>query len=151
VIRCGWEKLAKVLAEPNAADMIRAYAEELSPLRDLAPVDPDWDRLARLEAGGCYRLWAARVDGTLAGFISFFLMPHHNYRSLLMAQDGGSYIAPQFRGKGMVGFRMWRSAEPALRKLGVRYIMAHDGQRPLLPFMLALGYEPRGTLFWKIL
>jgi hypothetical protein len=145
-----WEKLSAVLAEPNAADLIRSYVDELSPLRDRLPVDPDWDRLAEMEASGLYRLWAVRVEGTLAGFISFFVMPHHNYRGVLMAMDAGHYLATCYRDTpGRLGLRMWKTAEVALRELGVRYIMAHDGQRSLLPFLLHLGYHPRATLYWK--
>ena len=148
MIRCGWEPLKRVLAEPNAADMIRAYSDELSPLDE--PCDPDWDRLMGMEAEGFYRLWACRVDSTLAGFISFYIAPHHNYRKILFALDNGHYLSPQYRNDpGQVGLKMWRSVEPALRELGIRWIMAHDGQRSLLPYFLHLGYQPRSTLYWK--
>lgn len=150
VVRCGWEKLAAVLAEPNARDMIEAYVEELSPLRDAIPVDPDWGRLAALEAEGLYKLWACRVDGTLAGFISFLIMPHHNYAGTLFAFDQGHFLAPAFRNApDRIGLKMWRSVEPALRELGVKWVMVHDGQRSLLPHFLHLGYSPRSVLHWK--
>lgn len=152
VVRCGWETLKQVLAAPNAREMILAYAEELSPLRFDMPVDPDWDRLAQLEEAGMYRLWACRVDGTLAGFISFLVAPHHNYRTVLFALDYGHYLAPAYRDTpGQIGLKMWRSVEQPLRDLGVRYVMSHDGQRSLLPFFLHLGYDPRGSLYWKAL
>jgi hypothetical protein len=151
--RYGWESLQTVLAEPNAAEMIRAYARELSPLRDAMPLDPDWDRLRQLEAGGIYRIWAARADDTLAGFISFFVQTHHNYRSTLLAIDAGHFVSPAFRATpGRIGYRMWKSSEAALRDLGVKVIVAHDNSiHPLMPLMLALDYEPRGTLFYKAL
>jgi hypothetical protein len=150
-IRYGWEKLAVVLAEPNAVEMIRAYAGELSPLRNAMPLDPDWDRLQQLEAAGVYRIWAARADATLAGFLSFFVQTHHNYRSTLLAIDAGHYLAPAFRDmQARLGFRMWRTVEPPLRNFGVKVIVAHDNAiHPLMPLMLALDYEPRGTLFYK--
>jgi hypothetical protein len=45
---------------------------------------------------------------------------------------------------------MWKSSEAALRDLGVKVIVAHDNSiHPLMPLMLALDYEPRGTLFYK--
>lgn len=150
VIRCAWQPLAEVLAEPNAIDMIRDYAEELSPLRDKVPLAPDWPRMAELEKAGIYKLWSCRVDGTLAGYISFLVMPHHHYRDTLFALDQGHYLAPAYRSTpGRIGLKMWRSVEPALRDLGVKWIMAHDGQRSLLPFFLALDYHPRSVLFWK--
>jgi len=149
-IVCAWSPLAEVLAEPNAGDMIRAYSEELNPLDE--PTDPDWSKLMAMEEQGLYRLWACRVDATLAGFISFLIMPHHNYRNVLFAFDHGNYLSPAYRNNpGQVGLRMWRSVESALRELGVRYVSAHDGQRSLLPFFLHLGYRPTSTLYFKAL
>jgi len=151
-IRCAWSPLAEVLAEPNAGDMIRAYTEELSPLRDLIPVNPDWSLLQRLEAEGSYRIWACRVDSTLAGFLSFLIAPHHDYKDTLFAYDYGHWLSPAYRNTpGQVGLKMWRSVEPALRELGVSWVMAHDGQRSLMPFMLRLGYHPFSTLYWRCL
>jgi len=139
-----------VLAEPNAADMIRSYVEELSPLDE--PADPDWQKLFELETEGAYRIWACYVDSTLAGYIAFQISPHHNYKGLLLAMDMGHYLSPPYRNTpGRIGLKMWKSAEVALRKLGVYYIMAHGGQRSLLPFFLHLGYNPMATLYMKVL
>jgi len=148
-----WEKLSAVLAEPNAADLIRSYVEELSPIKHIAAVDPDWDLLAHYEAQGIYKLWVARVDGTLAGYISFNLMTHPSYKGMLFAFDQGHFLAPAFRDNpGRIGYNMWKRVVPRLKELGVKAIWAHDNfERPLLPFFLALGYEPRGTMFTKVL
>jgi hypothetical protein len=151
--RYGWEELATVLAEPNAADLIRAYWEELSPDKNSVKLDPDWPRLQRLEAEGAYKIWVARVDGTLAGFISFFIQPHHNYRKNIMGLDAGHFLSPAYRDSpGRLGMRMWRTAEIALRELGVSTIIAHDNTaRPLVAFFLGMGYKPRSVIYWKSL
>jgi hypothetical protein len=147
---CRWSPLAEVLAEPNAADLIRAYADELSPISD--PPSPDWDAMAAMEGRGEYRIWACYVEGTLAGYISFLVRPHHNYRGIVAAMDMGHYLSPPYRDTpGRVGLKMWKSAEIALRELGVKYIMVHDGRRSLLPFLLHLGYNPMATLYLKML
>lgn len=149
-ISCRWSPLAEVLAEPNAADLIRAYSDELSPLD--GPADPDWDLLAAMEARGEYRIWACYVDATLAGYIAFLIRPHYDYKGIPAAMDMGHYLAPAYRNTpGRVGLKMWKSAEIALREAGVKYIMAHDGQRSLLPFLLHLGYNPMATLYFKVL
>ncbi len=149
--RYGWEKLASVLAEPNAAEMIRAYHEELSPLKGIIPVKPDWARKQRLEDEGVYRLWTARVDRTLAGYLSFQIFPHPDYMGVPFAFDAGHYVSPAFRDKpARIGFRMWRTVEPALRKLGVQFVMSHDNiSRPLMPFFIGLGYAPLGGLYLR--
>lgn len=148
----GWQPLADILKEPNVRELITSYCQELSPIRDVAPLDPDWDELLRRDREGKIAIWTAHVEETLAGFIMFYLTPHLFYKSTLMAMDGGHYLAPGFRGAGRLGYAMWRSAGVALEERGVKVIMAHDNAaRPLLPFFLALGYEPRSTIFWKIL
>ncbi len=147
----GWETLAVVLAEPNAAEMIRAYHEELSPLKGIIPVRPDWERKRRLEDEGVYRLWTARVDGTLAGYLSFQVFPHPDYMGVPFAFDAGHYLAPAFRDmQARLGFRMWRTAEHALRKQGVQFVMSHDAAaRPLMPHFIGLGYAPLGGLYLR--
>jgi hypothetical protein len=69
------------------------------------------------------------------------------------AFDAGHYLAPAFRDmQARLGFRMWRTAEIALRKMGVRFVMSHDNiSRPLMPFFVGLGYAPLGGLYLKAL
>lgn len=150
--RFGEEKLAALLKEPNIGDLIAAYWEELSPMKGVAPLNPDWASMIEREKRGEFFVWAARADKTLIGFIAFHVVNHLNYRDTLFAIDAGHFLDASTRGNGQIGFRMWRTAEAALRKKNVRVIMAHDNAaRPLLPFFLALGFEPRSTIFWKAL
>jgi len=143
----GWERLSILLKEPNIRDLLVSYWSELSPLKGHR-LDIDWARLLRHEAEGIYRIWTVRVNGTLAGFAAFYVQTHMYHKGVLAAVDGGHYLAPAFRGKGMVGWRMWRSAKAALIEEGVQFIMAHDNaKRPLMPFFLALGFEPLSTMW----
>lgn len=151
-VRFGWEPLEELLKEPNLADLVRQYADEYSPIRHIAEVDIDWPELVRRDREGAFAVWAARVGPTLAGFVSFYLWPHLFYRTTLFAVDAGHFLAPTFRDNSRIGFRMWRTAERALEERGVRVIVAHDNaERPLMPFFLALGFEPRSTMFWKVI
>ena len=148
----GVEPLAKLLADPALREMIEDYYEELSPLKHILPLDLDWAGMIEEEAGGTFFVWAARVDRSLAGFISFRLVYHPHHRRVLFAIDAGHFLAPAFRGKGRVGYRMWRTAEPEARRRGAKLIWGHDSAtHSLMPFYLALSYEPVGTVFWKVL
>jgi len=150
-IEFGWEPLAEILAEPNIRDLLVSYYEELSPLAGIFPIDVDWDELLRRDRAGAYAVWTVHVAGTLAGFVSFYLQPHLFHRTVLAAIDAGHYLSPTFRDQGRIGYRLWKTAIAALEERGVKYIMAHDNSlRPLLPFFLALGFEPRSTIFWKV-
>lgn len=151
-IRCGWEGVSDLLREPGTRELLIEYWTELSPVKDVARLDPDFEQMTALEEAGRFRVWACRVDGALAGFVSFHVVTHQNYRGTLFAIDGGHYLNPAFRGNGRVGYRMWRSATAALKELGVRIVLAHDNAaRPLIPFFLGLGFEPRSVVYWKVL
>jgi hypothetical protein len=143
----GWERLSILLKEPNIRDLLTSYWQELSPLKGHR-LDIDWQRLLRHEAEGIYRIWTVRVNGTLAGFAAFYVQTHMYHKGVLAAVDGGHYLAPAFRDKGRIGWRMWKTAKAALLDEGVQFIMLHDNaRRPLMPFFLALGFEPLSTMW----
>jgi hypothetical protein len=144
---CGWESLETILAEPNIRELLTSYWRELSPIKHI-PLDIDWPRILAWEREFLFRVWTCRVDGTLAGFITFLVQPHFLHKSVLSAVDHGHYLSPAFRGNGMVGMRMWRSAERALKELGVKMCFLHDNAlRPLSPFFLALGARPFSSMW----
>ena len=146
-----WEGLEAILAEPNVRELLIDYWNELSPLKHI-PLDVDWPRLLEWERRFLFRVWTARVDGTLAGFITWLIQPHHLHRNTLMAMDHGHYVAPAFRdiAGSMTGLRMWRSCERALKELGVEVAFCHDNAlRPLSPFLLAIGARPFSSM-WLI-
>jgi hypothetical protein len=141
--------LAAVLAEPNLPDLIVAYWEELSPHKGKIPLEPDWPLMGEMEAAGHFKIWVCRVDQTVAGFLAFHFITHIAYRGTVLALDAGHYLASQWRDTGRIGYRMWRSVKPALKAEGAIFAMLHDNaSRPLMPFFLALGAEPRSTIFW---
>jgi len=151
LLRFGWESLETILAEPNIRELLTAYWTELSPIKHV-PLDIDWPQKAALEKAGRYRIWACRADGTLAGFIAWHVTPHLNHRTTLCAFTDVHYLAPAFRDNRQLGWRMWRTAEPALKKLGVKAVFPHDDHaKHLLPFFLALGYAPAMTVYMKVL
>lgn len=145
----GWESLETILAEPNVRELLTSYWRELSPVKHL-PLDIDWDRLLAWERQFIFRVWVARVDGTMAGFITWMVQPHFLHRNTLFGLDHGHYLAPAFRNNGMIGARMWRSAKVALKEIGVEVCFVHDNAlRPLSPFFLAIGARPFSSM-WLI-
>lgn len=148
----GWESIEALLAEPNIRELIVDYWSELSPVPHLK-LDIDWPRLLEWERQFIYRVWAARVNGTLAGFASFQIAPHVMHKSTLFAVDYGHFLAPAFRDtSSMVGARMWRSAKVALKEAGVEVGFLHDNAlRPLSPFFLAIGARPFSAMWlWDL-
>jgi hypothetical protein len=91
----------------------------------------------------------ARDDGLMIGFIQWMFMRPFAYRGQLWAMDRGHYTDSLYRDiAGAID--MWRSAEVALREMGVDRVMGHDNvKRPLDPFFKRLGYEKMGSMFQK--
>lgn len=148
----GWEPVDQLLKEAGTQDIIKAMWEELGPLKEGVPLDVDYARKSALEKGGAYRVWVARKDGVIAGFIEFQLVNHLNYKSTLFAFDQGHYLSPAYRGKDWAGIKMWESACDALRQLGVKVVIAHDNAvLPLNAFFARMGFSLRGALFAKVL
>ena len=148
----GWEKLEVLLSEPNVRDTILGYWEELSPIKGL-PLDINWPQLFEWERRFIYRVWAARVNGTLAGFITFLVQPHVFHQHTLFAVDYGHFLAPEFRDTAsMVGARMWRAARAGLKEAGVEISFLHDNaKRPLSPFFLGIGARPFSAMWlWDL-
>lgn len=144
--------LETLLAEPNIRELLTSYWSELSPVKHL-DLDIDWPRLLEWERKFIFRVWAARVDGTLAGFITFLVQPHFLHRNTLFALDHGHYLAPVFRnGHDRLGWRMWTGAQAALKDLGVELCFLHDNAlRPLSPFFLAMGARPFSAMWlWDL-
>ena len=148
----GWEPLETILTEPNIQDLLFSYWEELSPIKGL-PLDVNWPQLLEWERQFIYRVWVARVGGTMAGFISFMVQPHFLHRNTLFAVDYGHFLAPDYRDtQSMVGARMWRSARAALKEAGVEISFLHDNSlRPLSPFLLGIGARPFSAMWlWDL-
>ena len=148
----GWEPVEALLKDASLRDLIAEYWEELSPLKGIVPLDVDYEKMAALEKMGLHRVWVARDDGALAGLIGFYIQPHINYRSTLFAFDNGHYLSPPYRDKDWAGIKMWRAACDALRGMGVKIVVGHDNVvHPLDPFFKRLDFQPRSTLFWRVL
>lgn len=147
-----WETVDALLAEPYLPAMLEEYWHELSPIKEAAPLDPDYANMRAAEAAGLFRIWAARKDGMVIGFVMFHIHPHFNYKRTLFAFDSGHYLDPSHRDSDWTGIKMWRSALDALADLGVKVVIAHDNAlRPLEPFFLRLGFKLRSRLYWKVL
>lgn len=79
----------------------------------------DWGHYLRLEQSGVYRVAAARRNGGLIGYNSFFLNHHSRYRGSIFAVGDVIYLTPKER-RGMVGVRFIEMTERLLKEAGVK-------------------------------
>jgi GNAT superfamily N-acetyltransferase len=151
-----WEKLSVLLDEPNLGDLIRQHWDELGVHKDEMPLDPDWQAFVRMEDAGRFRVWTARDEATLVGYIGTFIQPHLHYRSTLTATEDLFMLAPPYRNRGN-GSRFFTSWISALSELGVRRIICHDKlhfeaeRGGLEGFFKRLGFEETDRIWSRIL
>lgn len=147
----GWERMPALLAEPNLMEMVREFWWELSPKHKTLPLDPAWDDMVELEKIGRFKVWAGRTgEGTLAGFWTFHVFNHMNYRTVKFATDGPYYLAPAYRDTdARLGWRMFITARAALKEEGVKLMAWHDNLiKSAAPFFLRVGAKPVSVMYW---
>ncbi len=143
----GWSPLSEIFREPNWRDLILDQWIELSPLPDEPNID--FDAMYAAEAAGVFRVWVVRNDGLMIGFIQWMFHRPFAYKGQLWAMDRGYYVDCLFRDTA-TAIAMWRTAEAALREMGVSVILGHDNEkRPLGPFFKRLGYDRISSMYLK--
>jgi len=90
----------------------------------------NWDMYLGFDAQGVLHITTARVDGELAGYALFFVLPDPHNAGRLMAEADVYYMAPEHR-KGFAAIRLMREAEKELKQRGCRHVvirvnMEHD-------------------------
>ena len=152
-----WEPLSRLMRD-GIEDLLIEHYEEVAQDKERIPYAPDWDDYYRLERAGVFKALSLRLDGALAGYNWFWVMPHRHNRHTLMATNDVIYLRPLAR-KGWNGVRLIRQAEQDLRALGVVKIMYHSKPDVLLGrnggtlggLLEKLGYEFSETVHKKVL
>jgi hypothetical protein len=93
----------------------------VNPGSSLLPLDPDWNRYFDYERADILKIWTARADGSLIGYIELLLAPPLHSQANLCAYGQGFWLAPEWR-DGLTGLRFIRSIEAPLRGLKARMI-----------------------------
>lgn len=135
-----WEELMPLLER---------HYREIAHWQDIA-LDPDRVLYEAIERAGQLRLYTARRDGALIGYVIFFVRFNLHYRHSLQAVQDVVFVAPEHRTTG-VGRGLLRFAGDALGAERVQVVIHHAKHaHPELGQLLeAEGYEPIETLYAK--
>lgn len=128
--------------------MFQAHYQEIARYKDIQ-LDPDLWFYARLEETGGLRVYSARADGALIGYIIFIVRTNPHYRASLHAHQDILFLLPAYR-KGMTGIRLIRYADEQLRAEGVQVVTQHvKDYADFGPVLERLGYEKIETTWAK--
>lgn len=128
-----WDEVSPLLAK---------HWHEVAHWKDV-PLKPDREAYQRITDAGQLRVFTARVDGRLVGYLAIIIVGSLHY-SVRMAQQDVLFVDPSSRGT-RIGVELIRYAHDALRADGVALLLQHVKARADLnvgPMLVRLlGYE----------
>lgn len=148
-----WERFALIARE--VAPLVRQHWREVALFQDSLTLEPDWDRVIKLDFAEVLHILTVRVDGALVGFCFNYLIPSILYRGHVWATTEGFWLDPIWRA-GLIGYRMFRENEKGLRERGcaghtveiMSHIAAERGTVGKL--LMRLGYQIAGHTYGKV-
>lgn len=103
--------------------LLEKHWNEIAQFKDF-PLAPNWKLYDVLENQGLYKMFTARCEGKLIGYVSYTLQGHHHYATTLHAMDDVLFVDPEYR-TGRLGLELIKFAEQELRKYGAKVIYHH--------------------------
>lgn len=122
--------------------------EDGDPRKDVFDIDVDREIYQKMEDLGTVVLVTARDgDGTLAGYINFFIHEHPHSKGLIQAASDALYVDKEYRGMGVFKDMLKASEELLRESYEVSYISItlREGATKLE------GYDKSEVVFSKIM
>lgn len=99
---------------------------------------PDFDNYRKADEAGNLRLWTARKEGVLVGYLVHLVANHHNYKSF-QAWEDVMFIDKNHRGFGL-SFIKW--CDDQLKKEGVEMVTQNVSVNfDFSPILERIGYK----------
>lgn len=134
-------------AYPDAGPLLLKHWAEISSNPDIA-LDVDVDAYRQSENAGMLRIYTARDEGVMVGYVAVLVHRGLHYRQSLQATQDVFYVDPAHRGR-MLGFRLLRFMEDQLKAERVQIIYQHVKiKHPALGALLErIGYTATETIY----
>ncbi len=116
------EKMVDIVEEVKP--LLETHWQELANHKDTRPLDPDYDGYIRLNDADMVRIFTARVDGVLIGYICYAIANNLHYKDWKYAVCDVYYVSPKYR-NNKIGADMFILAEAWLRGMGIQSTTAH--------------------------
>ena len=141
-----------VFAREHPSDVIEEikpllclHWEEIAHYQDI-PLEPDWDWYLRNPA---VRVFTARKDGMMIGYVVYFVGPSRHYRSSIQGMQDILFVHPMYRGS-TIGYRLIKFCDDQLRAEGVQVSYQHvKAAHDFSPLLLKQGYELIDNIYGK--
>ncbi len=142
MLEFGWESCEELL-DDGILELSRRHWDEIALDKEDVPLDIDIDRYLHMERTGYLRVFGARRDGKLVGYVMWYFDRPARYRSTLHISDHIFWLMPEER-RGATGYFFLKAALAALprpSKVQVREKLSfHNGGVGLI--LGRLGMKP---------
>lgn len=131
--------------------LIQDHYDEVYPVRDVFDWDMDWDSYEKLEEHGLLKIFTARDNGELAGYLWVLITPNLHSKGSVLACDDGLFVVKGYRGKS-VAKDLIQFTETCLKEDGVKvFHVVGTTEKPIDVLMQRMGYTAIETKFQKVL
>jgi hypothetical protein len=139
----GYEPLGRLLSD-GILDLAQRHFDEIALDKGAVPLDIDLSEYLKMEADGRLRIFAARRDGRIVGYVFWFMEYPSRYKSTRYVHDHIFWLAPEER-HGWNGYYLLKNAIAALPrpcKLQMREKLSFQQGRVGSVIMKRLGLKP---------
>lgn len=131
--------------------LINSHYREVYPISDLFDFDLDCDTYQKLEDAGLLKIFTARCEDTLAGYLFVVIAPNIHSKGSWIPREEGLFVSEEFRGQS-VALRLLKFAEKCLKDDGyIIFLMSDVKKHSVRPLMDKLGYQEIETVYRKVL
>ena len=137
------EQVSDVLSEIKP--LLEMHWREIAHYQDI-PLEPLWDWYQRAPG---VRVFTARLNGELIGYVVFGIGPSKHYSGSIQAAQDILYLHPEHRA-GRTGYKLIKYCDEQLRAEGVQVVYQHAKvAKDFGRLLVAIGYEPVDTIYGR--
>ena len=114
-----WERFGKLI--PELPRLFKLHYAEVCPDKERLPLDFKFNRHVDLDDMGVLRVFTARSNGVLAGYVFWMVAPSLEFM-IQTALASQYYLDPLYR-RGRAGIHLITNAETGLSDMGVGQIL----------------------------
>lgn len=131
--------------------LIEGHYSEVYPARDTFDLEMDWDTYYSLEGLNLLKIFTARDQGNLIGYLWVVIAPNLHSKGHFIPSEDGLYVSPEYRGL-TVARRLIQFTEKCLKEDGYKiFCMTGTVEKPIDKFVERMGYNKIETRFKKVL
>lgn len=135
----------------EALALIEEHFKEVYPARDVYNLNMDWDTYAKLEELGMLKIFTARDDSILVGYLWVIVSPNIHSKGSYTACDDGLFVVSSHRSKS-IAVKLIQFVEKCLKEDGIKTLhLVGTAEKPIDSLVERMGYNKIETKFQKVL